>query len=310
MTPSDVRSRSAAIDVTREARGKTVGDGLELAYGYWPGRGAPIIGIHGITASYLNYVGIAARLAGRRPLLAFDLRGRGDSDKPDGPTGMVQHARDVACAMQAFGVGPCVVVGHSMGAFVATALASEFPDLVAGLVLLDGGYLPDLPAGVDLNQVLDAALAPQLARLRQTFPSYESYLELWRGLPVFPADSWGPWVEEYLRYDLGGEPPNLKPKASEAAVRADFFDMAQRPEIEARLKAVKAPAMAIRAERGLLPDQPPLVSDQIMAGMRALLPQVEEHLIPTTTHYTVAVAERGASAVADLLVDFAGRCEA
>ena len=66
------------LRVTREARGRVTGDGVELSFGYWPGRGEPIIALHGLTASYLNFIGIAERLAGRRPLFALDLRGRGE----------------------------------------------------------------------------------------------------------------------------------------------------------------------------------------------------------------------------------------
>ncbi|MGH9005624.1 MAG: alpha/beta fold hydrolase, partial [Acidimicrobiia bacterium] len=103
------------LRVVREARGRVTGDGVELAYGFWPGRGMPIVAIHALTTSYKTFVGIGERLAGRRPLFAPDLRGRGDSDKPAGPYGMAAHAADVAAAMRAIGIGPSVVVGHSMG---------------------------------------------------------------------------------------------------------------------------------------------------------------------------------------------------
>ncbi|HSQ24405.1 MAG TPA: alpha/beta fold hydrolase, partial [Pyrinomonadaceae bacterium] len=145
--------------VTREARGRIAGDGLELAFGYWPGRGAPVVAIHGLTASFLSFAGVADHLRGRRPLFAVDLRGRGDSDKPSSPYGMAQHGRDLAAAMQAFEFGPSIVVGHSMGAFVATALAAQNPELVSGIIMIDGGYVPDLPVGVDASQMLDATLA-------------------------------------------------------------------------------------------------------------------------------------------------------
>ena len=109
------------LKTTHPAQGRVSGDGIELAFGYWPGRGAPLVALHGLTASYVSFTGIAECLAGRRPLFALDLRGRGDSDKPAGPYGMAQHASDVAAAMRAMGLGASVIVGHSMGAFVATA---------------------------------------------------------------------------------------------------------------------------------------------------------------------------------------------
>jgi lipase len=293
--------------VSREARGRVPGDGVELAFGYWPGRGAPVVAIHGLTASYLAFTGIAERLAGRRPLLAVDLRGRGDSEKPDGPYGMVQHARDVAAAMRALGFGSSIVVGHSMGAFVATALAVEAPELVAGLIMIDGGYVPDLPVGVEPEQALDTLLSQRITQLRQTYPSREVYREFWRSQPHFPPQDWGPWVEEFLDYEVGGEPPRLQPKASETAVRADLAEGTRTAEISARLCAVRVPALLVRAESGLAPGQPQLFPDSVVKLIRDCLPEIEEHTIPGTTHYTITLGDRGASSVADLIDGFARR---
>src|SRR5271166_4048190 len=158
MIPENTLSRSF-IKVTRPAQGRLPGDGVELAFGYWPGRGEPVVGLHGLTASHMNFIGIAERLAGRCSLFALDLRGRGDSDKPTGPYGFAQHARDVAVAMRAMGLGPSIVVGHSMGAFVATALAAQEPGLVSGLVLIDGGLVPNTPTADASGQGVAAALA-------------------------------------------------------------------------------------------------------------------------------------------------------
>jgi len=302
--------QAVGISVSREARGRVAGDGVSLAYGYWPGSGRAVVGIHGLTASFMNFAGIADRLGGRRPLLAFDLRGRGESDKPEGHYGVEQHAADVAVAMARFGAGPSVVIGHSMGAYVAAALAARHPELVAGVILLDGGYLLDPPPGVEVEALLDTLLAPQVARLRQSYASRPAYFEFWRALPTFGPDEWTPWVEAYLDYDLGGEEPDLRPRALEAAVRADFVDLADRPAAEARLRALRCPAMAVRAEHGVAAGQPPLIPDAVLSGMAACVPDLEHHFLPGTTHYTIALADPGASTVAGLVVDFAQRCGA
>jgi pimeloyl-ACP methyl ester carboxylesterase len=280
---------------------------IELAYRLWPGQGAPVVAIHGLTASHVNFIGIAERLGGRRPLLAFDLRGRGQSDKPATGYGMQQHARDIAGAMRSLGLGSSVVLGHSMGAYIGTALAAEFPEFVAGLVMLDGGYLLDPPPGFDPDQLLDTLLKPQIERLRSTYESRDKYLEFWRALPAIPPADWGPWVEAYLEYDLGGEPPSLHAKVAEPAVREDFRSMAQKQEVKQRLLAVGCPVMVIRAQDGVAPGQPPIIPKQVMNEIRECIPSVEEHLIPGTTHYTIALADPGASIVADLVDKFAAR---
>ena len=297
-----------SLSVSRPAYGRIAGDGVELAFGYWPGRAAPIIGIHGLTATHVNFIGVAECLHGRRPLFAPDLRGRGDSQKPDGPYGMAQHARDVAAAMRGLGLGASIIVGHSMGAFVATALAAQEPALVAGLVLIDGGYVPAAALGAASGQGLDKLLAQRIMQLRQTYPSREYYREFWRSQPHFPPQDWGPWIEAFLDYELGGEPPQLRPKASEAAVRTDLAEGVQRDAIVSRLQAIRVPVLMVRAESGFAPGQPPLYPDSAMQEIRTYLPQIEDHRIPGTTHYTIVLGKRGASEIAELIVDLAQRC--
>jgi pimeloyl-ACP methyl ester carboxylesterase len=285
------------------------GDGIELSFGYWPGRGAPVIALHGLTASYINFIGIAERLTGRRSLFALDLRGRGDSDKPEGPYGLSQHARDVAAAMRALDLGPSVIVGHSMGAFIATALAAQNPELVSGLILIDGGYLLDMPAGADAEQVLDAVLAQRITQLQETYPSREVYREFWRSRPNFPAADWNPWTEAFLNYEVAGEAPLLRPKASEAAVRFDVAESFKTAEITARLESLRVPVLLLRAAAGFALDRPQLIPDHAVEQMRSILPELEEETIPGTTHYTIVLGERGASRVADLIDEFSERCE-
>ena len=306
------RGGGARLRVVREATGRVAGDGVELSYGFWPGRGMPIVGIHALTTTYKTFVGIAERLAGRRPLFAPDLRGRGDSEKPESGYGMARHAADVAVAMRTLSIGPSVLIGHSMGAYVASVMAAEYPDLVAGLVLLDGGHPPALPPGLESDALLDEILGPVIDRLGQTFPSVGAYLDTWRRLPIF-ADvpghtAWGPWVEEYLAYDIGGVNGSLRPKAKESAVREDFADMGNRVEVERRLRRVRVPIMVIRAECGLVPDQPGVLTDDAVERIRTCAPAAVEHTVADTTHYTIALADPGAVTVAELLVDFALKC--
>lgn len=303
---SPVDQGKSAIKISREARGRVSGDGVELAFGYWPGRGAPVIALHGLTATYVNFIGVAERLAGRLPLLGFDLRGRGDSDKPQGPYGMAQHARDVATAMRAMEVGPSIIMGHSMGAFVAAALAAQEPDLVSGLVLVDGGYIPNAPTGVAPDGRMNTALALRIAQLRQTYPSRKEYRDFWRTQPHFPPAEWNHWVEEFLDYEVGGESP-VQPKASELAVRTDLIEGLQPDPVVARLKSIRVPTLLLRAESGFTPNTPPLFPDQLAAQIRALVPHLEDHKFAGTTHYTIALGEGAAAKTADLLCELANR---
>lgn len=296
------------LSVAREARGRVDAGGLGMAWAMWPGPGAAVVGLHGITASYMNFVGVGEMLRGRAPLLAFDLRGRGDTDKPDiGPFGMAQHAADVASAMAAFGLGPSIVVGHSMGAFVAIALAAEHPELVSGLVLVDGGLPLEAPPGVPAEQLLDVALAAQMARLRTTFDSLGSYLDYWRALPVFANGLWNRWVERYLSYDLGGDAPIMRPKASEIAVRSDFADTLVVDRLRGWLTRVKVPVLLLRATEGFEPGSPALLPDALVQREGGLVAELTDRVVKGT-HYSIALSPSGAGVVADGIVEWTRRC--
>lgn len=300
MLPSDF------IKVIRPAYGRVPGDGVGLAFGYWPGRAAPVVALHGLTASHMNFIGIAERLAGRCALFGLDLRGRGDSDKPEGPYGLAQHARDVASAMRAMGLGPSIIVGHSMGAYVATALVAQDPSLVSGLVLIDGGYVPDTPVTNSPGQGINAALALRITQLRQSYSSRQDYRDFWRTQPHFPPHDWNPWVEAFLDYEVGGDPP-VQPKASEAGVRADLGEAFNRDAVNARLKSIAVPTLWVRSENGFTPGQPPLFPDAVVPEFRTYVPHVEGHKLSGTTHYTIALGEYGAARIADLISELASR---
>src|SRR5918997_1404108 len=100
----------------------------------------PVVCLHGITAQHRAF-NAAARLIGpSRGLVGVDLRGRGDSDKPEAGYGLEAHAADVIRVLDHLGLQNAVLSGHSMGGFVALKTALVFPDRVRALVLLDGGW--------------------------------------------------------------------------------------------------------------------------------------------------------------------------
>lgn len=296
------------IRILQEARGRVSGDGVELAFGYSPGRGAPVVALHGITANHVGFIGIAERLAGRRPLFALDLRGRGDSDKPATGYGMAQHARDVAAAMRAMGLGPSLIIGHSMGGFVATALAAQDAELVSGLLLIDGGLAIKPSGDAPANEHVRAALAERINQLVRTYESREAYRAFWKAQPTFPAADWSPWIEAFLDYEVGradaGRNSVVKPKALQAAVIADLKEGVNTQEILNRARGLPVPVTLVRAETGFTNTQPPLYPDSIMEEVRSYTPNLQDRKIEGATHYTVLLGHRGASEIADLIADF------
>jgi pimeloyl-ACP methyl ester carboxylesterase len=94
---------------------RVAANGVALAVREWPGRGPAIAGVHGLTANHACWESLAAVLAPSYRLLAYDLRGRGDSDKPEKGYRLEEHARDLAGLLDHYGIRRAVVMGHSLG---------------------------------------------------------------------------------------------------------------------------------------------------------------------------------------------------
>jgi len=104
------------------------------------GAGRPLLLLHGWPEFWLTWEPVMTRLADRFLLLAPDLRGFGDSDKPDGPFGPEQHAADMLSLMDALGFKRFGIVGHDVGGAAMQPLARQAPERVAGLFLFDFVY--------------------------------------------------------------------------------------------------------------------------------------------------------------------------
>lgn len=104
------------------------------------GRGRPLLLLHGWPEFWLTWKPVMARLADRYTLIAPDLRGFGDSDKPHGPYGPDQHTDDILALLDALGIDQAGVVGHDVGGAVMQPLARKAPERIAGLMLFDFVY--------------------------------------------------------------------------------------------------------------------------------------------------------------------------
>jgi pimeloyl-ACP methyl ester carboxylesterase len=266
----------------------------------WPGEGATLLAVHGITASHLAWVPVVDRLTSRATVLAPDLRGRGGSASLPGPFGMAAHVADLIATLDHLGIREVVLVGHSLGAYVGIEFARTAPGRTRGLVLVDGGLSLPVPPGIDPEQVLRAVLGPALARLEMLFPSREAYREFWREHPAFRSPgSWSPAVERYIDYDLVGEAPMFHSRVDPEAVRVDGRAPLA-PEASTRVEGVACPMLLLTAPRGLLDQPEPLLPRALIDRTLARVPHLAWREIPDTNHYTIVLGSGGPQVAAEI----------
>ena len=127
-------------------------NGVKLAYDE-RGSGSPaLVFIHGWTCNRSFFAPQVEHFAKRYRVVSVDLRGHGESDKPQGPYPVSVYAADVAHVIAELKLGKVIAVGHSMGGITVLQLAAAHPDRVAGIVMVDPAPLtfpPELRGAIE-----------------------------------------------------------------------------------------------------------------------------------------------------------------
>jgi 3-oxoadipate enol-lactonase len=106
------------------------------------GAGPAVVFLHGIGGTSNVFQVQADALSSAYQVIRPDFAGAGRSPA-NGLISVDSHAADIAAVLDALGVGPAIIVGHSMGTLVARTMAIRHPAKVAGLALLGPVPPPD-----------------------------------------------------------------------------------------------------------------------------------------------------------------------
>jgi len=124
-------------------------DALRLHFRDYPGdpERAAVLCIPGLTRNARDFEGVAERLAGKRRVIAVELRGRGESDWAIDPLTYVPpvYLQDIGGLIAEQCVGPVVLFGTSLGGLIAMLLGLTARPTLAGVLLNDVG--PEIDAG-------------------------------------------------------------------------------------------------------------------------------------------------------------------
>lgn len=157
--------------------------------------------LHGLGSTHRIWNLVAPLLSERFHVVAYDQRGHGFSDKPQGGCDLDTMLADLRGLVEALGLGRAFVVGHSWGGSIALAYAGRYPGECAGIGLVDGGLvrIQDVP-GIDTWETMSELMAPtdlspfKLADLVKKTRS--------RGLDALPRR----FIAEFLRAMIEEQP--------------------------------------------------------------------------------------------------------
>jgi pimeloyl-ACP methyl ester carboxylesterase len=156
---------SVAPDTALSFAAQRLATGVRLSYAV---RGDPagpaVILLHGYGDSWFSFSPILPLLPATYRVYALDQRGHGGSDQPASGYHMADMAADVVAFMDARRIPSAVVVGHSLGTFVAQYVARAAPDRIRGLVLIAGAPSMRYLAGVGELAAVVASLQDSVPR--------------------------------------------------------------------------------------------------------------------------------------------------
>ncbi|MFV0190054.1 alpha/beta hydrolase [Empedobacter falsenii] len=107
------------------------------------GNGKPLVFLHGFLESHLIWNNLRKNLEKEMQIITIDLPGHGNSENSQEVNTMEEMAEKVIIVLDELNLEKATFIGHSMGGYVACALAELFPERVENIVLINSSTLPD-----------------------------------------------------------------------------------------------------------------------------------------------------------------------
>jgi len=250
------------------------------------GSGDPLVLIAGLGYGLWMWHKMIPGLAEHFRVIAFDNRGAGRTDKPDGPYSVQMLAADTAGLLDALGIKRAAVMGHSMGGFVAQELVLSRPELVGRLIPSATNF-----GGPHHVPVTPEAMAVMMDR------SGDPVDVVKRGIAVACApgfaDAHPEVVEELVAYRLGNPVP---PVQYQAQMAVGLGLMSEEACFEHRLKGVRVPALILFGEHDRVV---PPANAELMAEK---LPDARVEILPDAGHmFPVEAPDAAVEAIVDFI---------
>lgn len=249
--------------------------GLRLHVTEWGSQtGKPIVMLHGIRGYAETFSGVAAALQPGHRVIAFDQRGRGESDwDPRHDYYTDTYVSDLKSVVAQLGLDRFSLLGHSMGGINAIVFAAQYPDQVERLVIEDAG-----PGAFEASAGA-TRIRKELATTPVSFASWNEAEVFMRGLrPTVSEEARQQRLKSMLkqlpdgrftwRYDHQGIcETRLHP------------DSARVVDLTVHVKNVRCPTLVIRGGRS------DYLQPEMVSAMLASNPVISAVEIPDAGHY-------------------------
>jgi pimeloyl-ACP methyl ester carboxylesterase len=220
--------------------------------------GPAVVLIHGYTDNARDWVPMLPYMSKRYRLILVDIRGHGQSSKPECCYTRLDFAYDIKLLMDALGVPKADIVGHSLGSIIAQTFAEYWPERTAHVVLISstGGSPPGRP-----KKSPQFDFAAEIRKLKEPIEADSPFMIAWWDSPT-PVD---PDFIRRQRKDAAGIPLRVWLAVLDQALPANnvFGDL------QSTLPRLKAPTLLIWGSKD------PIMEEDVRQSLRDALPNAK-----------------------------------
>jgi pimeloyl-ACP methyl ester carboxylesterase len=260
--------------------------GGPVHYADYGGQGTPIVMIHGLSGSRLNWMAVGPRLAERHRVFAVEFIGHGLTPMAGRKANLANHRTLIDRFVEKVVGEPAILMGNSTGGHLAILEAALNPEKVAALVLVDpavpiplaGGQLPP-PAALALVPVMFRGIgeALMMASARRTTSEQVVY----RTLKLVSTD-YSRIPEDVIQAHLEAHVPRHGNQEANVAflqtARSLLAANLRRSSFYAKVRRVAAPTLVVEGEKDAL------VPMRAIRKLIEVRPDWDLHVFPDLGH--------------------------
>ena len=179
-------------------------------------------------------------------IIAPDLRGHGNSSKPDAGYYFKDYLQDLENLYQYFNWEKAHIIAHSWSAKLACLWATKYPQRCESLILVDPFFINSMPSIFKLTFPILYKVLPFL-KLMQSFPDYQAGETVAKGLKQFQG--WTPWQEAIFKYAMEKKTDNSWSSKFIKPARNEIFEDVMKQK--GLTKKLDLPSLLMLPEKGL-----------------------------------------------------------
>jgi pimeloyl-ACP methyl ester carboxylesterase len=204
-------------------------------------------------------------------VITFDNRGVGQTDKPVGPYSAQMLADDTAGLLDALGIQKAIVMGHSMGGFIAQAMALDYPEKVERLILASTNFggPRHVPVTEEAMKVLTDVSSDPVTRFKN-------------GLVVSTAPGWAAnnpeMIQRWIEWRIANP---IEPAAYQAQLAIGLGLLPEAAAFEIRLNRINVPTLILFGEHDkVVPAANAVLLAEKIAGSKVVTLPDAGHFFP------------------------------